>query len=213
MFNTLGLDPDFIEELELSYANTSYKKEIVSTEDQLNTWQAIFNTLHILYNEKSPKVVNAFKVELPDSDVIIIQTYIDEGHAFSMRGGQKDLGENIQGWAYVQSHTSIGNTMMRPELISDKLATLFGKRDINFSSSPAFSKKYHLLSTEKTVVEKLFNKVFLDQIGQADNLQLIGSDKDILISFPDHLYSAENIEALISILSKANFLTRIQTQR
>ncbi|MDB5256171.1 MAG: hypothetical protein JWM14_866 [Chitinophagaceae bacterium] len=209
MFNTNGLDPDFIEELEISYTNINYKKKIISQEEQLDSFQQLFSSLGVLYHEKTPQVVNCFQVESAHADIVFIQTYIDEGYEFSMKRGQSDLGETIQGWAYAKSKSSIGETNMRPELFSDKVSGLFGKKDINFAHAKQFSDKYHLLSTEKDQVEKLFNKDFLEAIGQTDNLILMGLDHSMVLGFPDHMYSADDIKILLHILSKASFLDRI----
>jgi len=208
MFNTNGLDPDFVEELELSYTNIGHSKKIISDEEHLNRFQLLFTKLGVLYHEKTPQVVNSFIVALDHFDIVFIQTYIDEGYEFSMKRGQSDLGETIQGWAYVQSKTSIGETTMRPELLSDKVSGLFGKKDIDFPHSKPFSNKYHLISTEKEQVEKIFNKDFLDAIGQTENLVLMGLDDNILLGFPDRMYGSDDIQLLLQVLSKASFLKK-----
>jgi hypothetical protein len=52
--------------------------------------------------------------------------------------------------------------VLQPENIFDKIAGVFGKKDINFETAPVFSKRYQLRGDDEASIRSLFNAPVLD---------------------------------------------------
>jgi hypothetical protein len=70
--------------------------------------------------------------------------------------------------------------VLRPENLFDKIGSMFGTKDINFETAPAFSKRYLLRGDDEESVRQLFNERVTDHYEQHPGLSTEGDGRKLI---------------------------------
>lgn len=95
------------------------------------------------------------------------------------------------------------HTIIRPETIEDKINELKESIEIDFPQSKKFSRRYYVLSDDKTNLETQSNKELLDNIGERKDYHIETRNNLMLIRLRKKI-SLENAKVIANILYAIN---------
>ena len=108
-------------------------------------------------------------------------------------------------------HSELATFSLRPESLFDKLASKFGKVDINFENRPEFSKKYHLSGEDEIAVQRLFSNSVIDFCENQRNLHLEATADRLVMYYPGWRAKPEEFRAFMDNAVKILVLLRRPT--
>lgn len=91
--------------------------------------------------------------------------------------------------------TDIGQVMMRPESLGDKLVEFFKKTEVDFDQSPEFSESYYVLATDEARLREAVNPQLLDHLATRKDLYIEASDQDFCVLWSTVLSPESLVEA------------------
>ncbi len=94
-------------------------------------------------------------------------------------------------------HPELAIFSLRPESIFDKLASKFGKVDINFENRPEFSIRYHLTGDDEIAVQRLFTDPVMDFCEGQKNMNLEATGDHLIMLYPGWRAKPEEIRVFM----------------
>lgn len=129
-------------------------------------------------------------------------------HRGSMPGGVSGAGHRETVGCLVSTRLKLPRFRLGPERAIEKLASMFGMKDVDFDSHPAFSRSYFLNTDDETAVRELFDSRLLDFFdrqpgfhveGNADTLVVYRFNKSMSLGeLPDFFELVRRISALFN---------------
>jgi hypothetical protein len=87
--------------------------------------------------------------------------------------------------------------ILRPENIFDKIGSAFGKKDINFETSPLFSKRYLLRGDDEASIRRIFNEWTLQYYEQHPGLSTEGGGRKLIYYRISKSVTPDKIESFL----------------
>jgi hypothetical protein len=209
MLNLVAFDPEYDkEQLQGSFESIRHKDclEIVMSEAEKNTILLKIKFALTLPERATICFQNLFKLTLPNGHFYIAQCLLNFGFSASAAKKNIDLHEyNFQIVGIADTRVDLGKTLMRRETRIDKtVGRIFGN-DIDLVDTKHFNDKYYLVSNTPGVIEKHFDKGFVNTISKYDNLQLMARDREICITF-DSEFEEQHAAIVEDIFCNCKFL-------
>jgi len=113
-------------------------------------------------------------------------------------GSGKHTRHHRQTVAHVRSEGSdLPRFWMRPQGMLDKLASLVGMRDIDFTDDEGFSKRWYLKSNDEEAVRRLFTPRVRDQITADRSIHVEAAGQDVVVYRAGRRADPDEIQALL----------------
>ncbi len=87
--------------------------------------------------------------------------------------------------------------ILRPENLFDKIGSAFGKKDINFETSPLFSKRYLLRGDDEASIRRIFNEWTLQYYEQHPGLSTEGDGQKLIYYRVSKSVTPDKIESFL----------------
>jgi hypothetical protein len=139
------------------------------------------NSLDISRNEQHPDLSNFFMFNsLQDANVTeslkanILPVKILTVHYFSQYKTPKsrNAGHDFYFMALMQLNKKVPHTMIYPETLSEKIADIFVRNELDFKDHKKFSRKFYTLSKDKEKLFDLLNSKPLNELVKYNNLEI-----------------------------------------
>ena len=113
-------------------------------------------------------------------------------------GGGKHTHHHRQTVAHVRTEgADLPRFWMRPQGMLDKLASLVGMRDIDFTDDDGFSKRWFLKSNEEEAVRRLFTPRVRGQITAERTIHIEAAGQDVVVYRAGRRADVDEIKALL----------------
>jgi hypothetical protein len=95
---------------------------------------------------------------------------------------------------------------LSPERAIEKIATMLGARDIDFSSHPGFSRSYFLVAQNETAARNLFDSAVLDYFDRNPGFHVEGNGDTLVIYRFDRTVAINELQKFFDTVRQASVL-------
>lgn len=198
--NTYSLDTEEIQLLDDVAKKVTHRGQAVLCNDELLHFETILSEFNLFKTYTNLELLNIFKIFDSSNNS---QLHHMRALTEMSNKGMKYVLEDNYIMCYFELQKSVGNVIIRPESIGDKLSEIFVKVETDFISHPEFSKKYYVLAEDKNLVTLNMSPKVLSAIEKLDGLYIeIKGDKAIASTLVS--MNNDNIEGLLQFCKEVS---------
>jgi hypothetical protein len=144
-----------------------------------------FESYHVLKDYTKIKPLQSVIIEVGNKRVSVCFVHVE--YSVSLRRDGSNTSTELREFVIVNLPSDFGHVFIKRESVADKLQELFQPLEIDVNDDKAFSRKFYVLSKDKSKAESLLNPQFrsLLKSTKLKGLQIEVLNQLLLLDFPN----------------------------